>query len=64
MLISELAEKVGLNPQTIRRLERKGAIPAAKRDLNGWRHYSADTVAKLRKLYVRLEGPGENELRS
>jgi DNA-binding transcriptional MerR regulator len=52
MLISELAEKVGLHPETIRRLEKRGLI-AAVRDVNGWRRYPPETVNKLRTLYAK-----------
>jgi DNA-binding transcriptional MerR regulator len=51
MLISEVAEKVGLHPETIRRLEKRGVI-ASKRDVNGWRRYSPEIVAQLKALYV------------
>ena len=57
MLISELALKVGLHPETIRRLEKKGVI-AAKRDINGWRQYPPETVARLRELYAKSERDG------
>ena len=53
MLISELAEKADLHPETIRRLEKRGLITAAKRDVNGWRHYGPEAVTKLRELYAR-----------
>ncbi len=43
MLISEIAEKVGLHPETIRRLEKRGII-TPKRDVNGWRRYSPENV--------------------
>ena len=55
MLISEIAEKAGLHPETIRRLEKRGVI-TAKRDVNGWRHYSPEILDKLKKLYVRGDG--------
>jgi DNA-binding transcriptional MerR regulator len=54
MLISELAQAVGLHPETIRRLERRGLIRSA-RDHNGWRHYSVDAVVKLKELYAKNE---------
>ena len=52
MLISELAEKVGLHPETIRRLEKRGVIPAARRDANGWRHYSEGVIKVLKERYA------------
>ncbi|HEY2918252.1 MAG TPA: MerR family DNA-binding transcriptional regulator [Candidatus Binatia bacterium] len=55
MLISELAEKVDLHPETIRRLERRGLIRST-RDLNNWRRYSQDVVEQLRKLYGQDPG--------
>ena len=54
MLISELAEKVGLHPETIRRLERRGVI-SSQRDVNGWRRYSLDALITLRKRYAQDE---------
>ena len=56
MLISELAEKVGVHPETIRRLERRGVIPRATRDCNGWRRYPPEAVDTLRKLYGDQDG--------
>ncbi len=52
MLISEIAEKAGLHPETIRRLEKRGLI-SSKRDVNGWRNYSPEVLVKLKSLYVR-----------
>jgi len=54
MRISELAEKVGLHPETIRRLEKKGLI-TAKRDVNGWRQFPPEAVTRLRELYAKPE---------
>jgi DNA-binding transcriptional MerR regulator len=60
MLISKLAEKTELHPETIRRLEKKGII-TAKRDLNGWRHFSPEAVTKLRELYAKPDEAVQNE---
>jgi len=54
MLISELAEKVGLHPETIRRLERRGII-TSQRDINNWRHYPRETIDILRKRYALID---------
>lgn len=51
MLISELARKAKLHPETIRRLERRGLI-SSHRDVNNWRRYTPDMVDKLKKLYA------------
>ncbi len=56
LLISELAEAVGLHPETLRRLERRGLI-TSRRDVNGWRRYDPDTVEKVRSLYSHKEAP-------
>ena len=52
--ISELANAVGLHPETLRRLERKGLITSL-RDVNGWRRYDPETVEKIRSLYAHNE---------
>ena len=54
MLIGELAEEVGLHPETIRRCERRGLIHA-KRDVNGWRIFTPMDVERLRRLYGQRE---------
>jgi len=57
MLIHDLSRKVGLHPNTIRRLEKDGVI-RANRDVNGWRRYDESTVDQLKKLYgAALEEP-------
>jgi len=50
MLIHDLARRVGLHPNTIRRLEKAGVVHAS-RDVNGWRRYDESAVDQLRKLY-------------
>ena len=52
MLIGELAEEVGLHPETIRRCERRGLI-SAERDRNGWRIYGREHAEALRRFYRR-----------
>jgi len=59
--ISEVAKAVGLHPETLRRLERKGLI-TSRRDVNGWRRYEPETVEKLRSLYAHSDR-GEYEQR-
>ena len=60
LLISEVAKAVGVHPETLRRLERKGVI-SSYRDVNGWRRYGADMIPKLKKLYGN-EDQGPNEV--
>ena len=58
MLIHDLAKKVGLHPNTIRRLEKTGVIHS-NRDVNNWRRYDESAVDQLRKLYgAAVEEPG------
>ncbi len=53
--ISEAAEQVGLGPWTLRRLERQGRIPAARRDpLARARVYSEDDLTTLKAVLASL----------
>lgn len=52
MLISEVADGAGVHPETVRRLEKRGAIPRAIRDVNGWRRYPPGAVEQIKKLYA------------
>jgi DNA-binding transcriptional MerR regulator len=58
MLIGELAEKTGVHPVTLRRLERRGLI-TPHRDLNGWRVYGPEAEETVKRLYVKLEADEE-----
>lgn len=46
--VSELAEAVGLTPDTIRYYERAGLLPAPSRTAAGYRAYEPDAVDRLR----------------
>lgn len=52
MLIGELADAVGVTPQTIRFYERKGLLPHAPRGANGYRSYDESTEPRLRFITV------------
>ncbi len=53
--ISEAAEQVGVGPWTLRRLERQGRIPAARRDLLARaRVYSEEDLAVLKVALAAL----------
>jgi hypothetical protein len=60
MLISKLAQKTGLHPETIRRLEKRGLI-SSRRDINNWRRYGPDALDKLKKLYATSDDPKRPE---
>lgn len=48
MRIGELAERVGVNPKTIRFYEGRGLLPAPVRLRSGYRDYGAEGEARLR----------------
>jgi DNA-binding transcriptional MerR regulator len=54
LLIHEVASEVKIHIDTIKRAEKRGFI-SPQRDVNGWRRFSPDLVAKLKKLYVQDE---------
>lgn len=47
MKIGELADRVGVNPKTIRFYENKGLLPEPARRPSGYRDYGADDVGRL-----------------
>jgi len=61
MLIQDLAKRVGLHAETIRRLEKKGVI-TCRRDVNGWRHFHEQAVSQLRELYAKGSEPDRQEV--
>jgi MerR family mercuric resistance operon transcriptional regulator len=48
MRIGDLALAAGVNAQTIRFYERRGLLPAAARESNGYRQYDDATASRLR----------------
>jgi MerR family transcriptional regulator, copper efflux regulator len=48
MTIGRLAERAGVNIDTIRYYERNGLLPAPSRRASGYRQYGADDVERLR----------------
>jgi DNA-binding transcriptional MerR regulator len=60
MNVSELARQVGIAPSAVRFYERKGILPPAVRQDNGYREYTDDdlcrlqTVVSLRRLGLDL----------
>ena len=54
--VRDVAQFVGLNPWTLRRLERLGRIPAPPRDaISGWRYYTDHDLEQVRAALTRLE---------
>lgn len=48
MNVSEIAREVGVAPSAVRFYERKGILPAAQRQQNGYREYTDDDLCRLR----------------
>ncbi|PLS84952.1 MAG: hypothetical protein CYG60_15195 [Actinobacteria bacterium] len=46
--ISEAARELGLSAEWLRQGERRGALPKARRDRNGYRFYTPEDVERLR----------------
>ena len=46
--ISEAARKLGLSAEWLRRGEKRGSLPLARRDRNGYRYYTSEDVERLR----------------
>ena len=48
MNVSELARQVGIAPSAVRFYERRGILPPAARQENGYREYTDDDLCRLR----------------
>ena len=57
--VSQAARQLERSERWLRDAERKGKIPKARRDLNGWRVYTPEDIAKLRELIVGSRNPTE-----
>ncbi len=54
--ISEAARKLGLSAAWLREGEKRGSLPRARRDRNGYRYYTHEDLKRLRNR--RLLEPG------
>ncbi len=50
--ISETARKLGRSTDWLRKAEKMGRLPRARRDYNGWRVYTEEDIVRLRHLLV------------
>ena len=57
MLIGQLAERAGVNVETVRYYERRGLLSAPRRTASRYRQYDPDAVARLRFIR-RAQGLG------
>jgi MerR family mercuric resistance operon transcriptional regulator len=48
LTIGKLAERAGVNVETIRYYQRRGLLDEPKKPLGGYRHYSPDTAKRVR----------------
>ena len=46
--ISEVARELGLSAEWLREGEKRGSLPPAKRDRNGYRYYTLQDIERLR----------------
>lgn len=53
--IAEAPRELYCSAEWLRDAEKKGKIPPAKRDLNGWRVYTEEDIAQIKSLMI----PGE-----
>lgn len=55
--VSEVARELGRSERWLPESEKKGKIPKARRDLNGWRVYTRDDIESIRRLLIPSEAP-------
>jgi DNA-binding transcriptional MerR regulator len=48
--VSRAARELGCSERWLRDAEKKGKIPMARRNLNGWRVYLPEDIEKIREL--------------
>ena len=55
--ISQAARLLGLSAEWLRQGEKRGSLPPAKRDRNGYRYYLAEDIERLRsRRLLRRDG--------
>lgn len=59
LTVSEAARELGRSERWLREAEKKGKIPRARRDLNGWRVYTSEDLNRLHKLIIGDEKQNE-----
>ena len=63
MRIKDAAQRLGVCADWLRKLERDGRIPPARRDLNGHRRYSDEDLDEVRRvLFAQGRAMTKNEL--
>jgi DNA-binding transcriptional MerR regulator len=55
--ISEAARELGLSAEWLRQGEKRGSLPRAKRDRNGYRYYTLEDIERLRnRRFLSIAG--------
>lgn len=57
MRVIDAARELGVSAEWLRRLEREGRIPAARRDLNGYRRYTPEDIEYIQRALFGGERP-------
>ncbi len=52
LTIGQAADQLGVSPSWLRFGERLGSLPLARRTQSGWRCYTPEDIARLRRLGV------------
>ena len=50
--VAEVARELGCSERFLRVGEKRGKLPQARRDLNGWRVYTQDNLEQLKKILI------------
>lgn len=50
--VAEAARELRCSEAFLREAEKRGKLPKAKRDLNGWRVYTEDDLEHLREILI------------
>jgi DNA-binding transcriptional MerR regulator len=50
--VSQAARQLGVSERWLREAEKEGKIPKARRNLNGWRVYTPEDIAKIQELLI------------
>ena len=50
--ISKAAHELDCSERWLRETEKKGKIPVARRDLNGWRIYTEEDIEHIKALLI------------
>jgi DNA-binding transcriptional MerR regulator len=64
LMVSEAARELGRSADWLREAEKKGKLPKARRDLNGWRVYTEEDLQRLRKLLVPSDEKAEEQAKT